>query len=117
VFKEAFKMGKGEDYEVGGDVGTELVPVEVVEPSGGSGSGGRGESQLEFEFGDRVSDAAWAFRVDGRKRAIEQVIKGLLALGFNHSEVSSILMGVRERSKEMELAVMELADRMKGKGA
>lgn len=59
---------------------------------------------------------AWGVRVDARKRAIDQVVKGLVSLGFNHNEIANLLIRLQEETAEMGLAVTELVQRQGAKG-
>ncbi len=74
------------------------------------------EKQLEFEFADTIRDAAWSVRVDARKKALDQVIKGFVALGFNHNRISNILISLQSESKELDAGLVELVQREKAKG-
>ena len=99
--------------------GRELVPVvdvEVVEDEEPDVGTGVPDGQLEFEFADKISDMAWGVRVDGRKRAVDQVVKGLVSLGFNHNEVANILIRLQKETVEMDLALVELTTRQGAKG-
>ena len=98
---------------------TQLVPVvdvEVVEDEEPDVGTGVPDGQLQFEFAEKISDAVWTVRVDGRKRAIDQVVKGLVSLGFNHNEIANILIRLQKETGEMDLALMELTMRQGAKG-